>query len=93
MKPYAISYLWIVTALLAIPKEIPVKHDLPGQGILILHCVVSVPTPSQGLPPPAGAGFVHVLFLLATPPAQVEEHTDHSDQAAQNPSTTRSMQR
>ena len=35
------------------------KKDQPGHNF-ILHILVSVETPSQGLPPFAGAGFVQL---------------------------------
>ena len=52
--------------------------DKPGQA-LVLHCLVSLLTPTQSAPPLAGAGFVQVLVLVCVPPPQSAEHADQSD--------------
>ena len=44
-------------------------------------------SPTQSLPPKAGAGLVQSLSLLSVPPPQVWEHWDQSDQELQEPST------
>ena len=53
----------------------------------MLHASDSKSDPEHGVPPYDGAGFVHVLVLSMTPPPQVAEHLDQTDQSAQLPST------
>ena len=58
----------------------------PGQGF-VLQFVVSEEDPEQSLPPPDGAGFVHVLVLDCCPVPHVLEHVECTPHALHIPFT------
>ena len=60
--------------------------SLPGQGRR-LHTSICVSFPVHGLPPSAGAGFVHSLCLTQVPLSHVVLHVSQDDQFAHCPST------
>ena len=59
---------------------------LPGHNFK-LHCLVSMPTPLQGFPPFAGAGFVQLRLRTCNPSPHVFEQGAHADQEDQLPFT------
>ena len=61
--------------------------SLPGHA-RSLHFCFCVLSPSQGLPPCNGAGLLQERSIVWTPPPQVTEHSDASDQSDHIPSTT-----
>jgi len=56
------------------------KHFAPGHAV-IPHSLVSILSPTQSLPPLAGAGLVHVLDRDWLPPPHVTEQDPHGFQS------------
>ena len=67
-------------------RDVQVIFVLPSQD-WVLHCVVSVASPSQSNPFVSGAGLLHALERVLVPPAQVTEQSIHTDQGLHPPLT------
>ena len=61
-------------------------NHVPGQAA-VLQSFVSDAEPSQLLPPPDGAGLLHVLVLDCCPVPQVLVQVEYSDHVAHMPLT------
>ena len=68
-------------------NQVSIPWSLPPLQGSELQRLSSDFSPTQSLPPKAGAGPVQSLSLLSVPPPQVWEHWDQSDQELQEPST------
>ena len=67
-------------------KSRKARFHIPGQA-LVEHSLDSVESPTQSLPPCAGAGLVQSLDLDWLPPPHVTEQAPHVFQTDQLPST------